>query len=136
MKTNDVVINSTGVGTLGRVAFIKRLLEAKTTVDSHVSIVRANEKIISPQYLAWSMLRYQPVIEAAANGSTGQVELSKTFLEDVDIVIPNKDVEKQFETYLKPVVKDIANREREAEQLVELRDWLLPMLMNGQVSVK
>ena len=82
------------------------------------------------------MLRYQPVIEAAANGSTGQVELSKTFLEDVDIVIPNKDVEKQFETYLKPVVKDIANREREAEQLVEPRDWLLPMLMNGQVTVK
>ena len=136
LKINDVVINSTGVGTLGRVAFIKRLIEGKTIVDSHVSIVRANDKMISPQYLAWSMLRYQPVIEAAANGSTGQVELSKTFLEDIDIIIPSKSVEKQFAGCLDSVVREIANREREAEELVELRDWLLPMLMNGQVTVK
>lgn len=51
LKQFDVVVNSTGVGTLGRVAFVKRLLEKKTTIDSHVSIVRAKSSCISPQYL-------------------------------------------------------------------------------------
>jgi type I restriction enzyme S subunit len=132
----DVLVNSTGVGTLGRVAFVKRLHEKATTIDSHVSVVRANPTSISSDYLAWTMLRYQPVIEAAANGSTGQVELSKIFLEDLDIVVPDKVSQQKFETFLNPLIKDIATRELESEELIKLRDWLLPMLMNGQVTVK
>lgn len=131
----DVVVNSTGVGTLGRVAFVKRLLEKKTTVDSHVTIVRANGKFISPQYLAWVMMRYQPAIESAANGSTGQVELSKSYLQDIDVVIPPKNLTLRFSDFVNPIVQQMAARESENEHLVSLRDWLLPMLMNGQLTV-
>ena len=66
LKPFDVVVNSTGVGTLGRVAYVKRLPEKKTTVDSHVSIVRAKSELLSPLYLAWKLMRHQPVIESAA----------------------------------------------------------------------
>ncbi|UVM62219.1 hypothetical protein [Pseudomonas sp. B21-010] len=135
LKIFDVVVNSTGVGTLGRVAFVKRLLEEKTTVDSHVSIVRADSEKISPQYLAWTMIRYQPIIEAAANGSTGQVELSKSFLENINVVIPAKKLTFGFESIVNPIVNEMATREAENESLIDLRDWLLPMLMNGQVKV-
>ncbi|MEZ9588622.1 hypothetical protein BCU09_02205 [Vibrio cyclitrophicus] len=136
LKIFDVVVNSTGVGTLGRVSYVKRLLESKTTVDSHVSIVRANSDLVPPQYLAWSLMRYQPIIEAAANGSTGQVELSKTFLENIDIIVPSDSVTKKFIKFVEPIVSSLAKREEENEQLVSLRNWLLPMLMNGQVTVK
>lgn len=135
LKPFDVVVNSTGVGTLGRVAYVKRLPEKKTTVDSHVSIVRAKPELLSPQYLAWKLMRHQPVIESAANGSTGQVELSKSFLEDIDVIIPSGSIIKRFEEFVTPLVPEIAARETENEQLVQLRDWLLPMLMNGQVTV-
>lgn len=135
LKIFDVLVNSTGVGTLGRVAFVKRLLEEKTTVDSHVSIVRADREKISPQYLAWTMIRYQPIIEAAANGSTGQVELSKSFLENINVVIPAKKPTFGFENLVNPIVHEMATREEENERLIDLRDWLLPMLMNGQVTV-
>jgi type I restriction enzyme S subunit len=135
LKIFDVVVNSTGVGTLGRVAFVKRLLEEKTTVDSHVSIVRADREKISPQYLAWTMIRYQPIIEAAANGSTGQVELSKSFLENINVVIPAEKITFGFENLANPIVHEMATREEENERLIDLRDWLLPMLMNGQVTV-
>lgn len=131
----DVLINSTGVGTLGRVAFVKRLNEEKTTVDSHVTIVRANTKRIAPEYLAWTMLRFQPVIEAAANGSTGQVELNKVFLEELHVVIPDFMRQQRFAAFVSPIVKQMAAREKEVEQLTQLRDWLLPILMNGQATV-
>lgn len=136
LKPFDVLVNSTGVGTLGRVAYVKRLAEKKTTVDSHVSIVRANPDKVCPRYLAWKLMRYQPVIEAAANGSTGQVELSKSFLEDLDVIIPSGSVAKNFSEFVEPIAISVAKRESENEQLISLRDWLLPMLMNGQVTVK
>lgn len=136
LKPFDVLVNSTGVGTLGRVAYVKRLAEKKTTVDSHVSIVRANPDKVCPRYLAWKLMRYQPVIEAAANGSTGQVELSKSFLEDLDVIIPSDSVAKKFSEFVEPIAISVAKRESENEQLISLRDWLLPMLMNGQVTVK
>jgi len=34
-----------------------------------------------------------------------------------------------------PLNKKIANNQKQNQELVALRDWLLPMLMNGQVSV-
>ncbi|MEL4302477.1 restriction endonuclease subunit S [Shewanella xiamenensis] len=136
LKPFDVVVNSTGVGTLGRVAYVKRLPEKKTTVDSHVSIVRAKPELVSPQYLAWKLMRHQPEIESAANGSTGQVELSKSFLEDIDVIIPLESIVRKFDKFVSPLVPKLAARESENEKLVQLRDWLLPMLMNGQVTVK
>lgn len=135
LQNFDVLINSTGVGTLGRVAFIKRLNEEKTTFDSHVTIVRANNKKIHPEYLGWTVLRFQPVIEAAANGSTGQVELNKTFLEELNVVVPDPLPQTRFSTFVDPLVKLMAAREKEVEHLTQLRDWLLPLLMNGQVTV-
>lgn len=124
------------MGTLGRVAYVKRLPEKKTTVDSHVSIVRAKPELVSPQYLAWKLMRHQPEIESAANGSTGQVELSKSFLEDIDVIIPLESIVRKFDKFVSPLVPKLAARESENEKLVQLRDWLLPMLMNGQVTVK
>ena len=81
-------------------------------------------------------MRHQTVIEAAANGSTGQVELSKSFLEDIDVIIPAESITNKYTDFVNPILKKVANRESENERLVCLRDWLLPMLMNGQVTAK
>lgn len=136
LKEYDVVVNSTGVGTLGRVAFIRHLVNDPVTVDSHVTIVRADAKTILPQYLAWSMLRMQPLIERFAEGSTGQVELRKEHLSDQPIVIPDPDTMNRFSKLAEPIDKKIAAASIENEKLTQLLDWLLPMLMNGQVRVR
>ncbi|MDH4333619.1 MAG: hypothetical protein OEV89_13745, partial [Desulfobulbaceae bacterium] len=70
-----------------------------------------------------------------ANGSTGQVELSKAFLEEKEIVVPCQQLQDRFSKFLTPVIKKMAAKEQEVEELIQLRDWLLPMLMNGQVTV-
>ena len=85
--------------------------------------------------MAWTVLNFQRVIEAAANGSTGQVELNKTFIEDLNIIVPSSTLQEHFSTFVNPLVKSLAASEKEVELLTQLRDWLLPLLMNGQVTV-
>jgi type I restriction enzyme S subunit len=36
---------------------------------------------------------------------------------------------------MKPAHKTILNNHQQNQELIQLRDWLLPMLMNGQVTV-
>lgn len=135
LRNFDIVINSTGIGTLGRVAFVKWLEEKETIFDSHISLVRANSEKITPEYLSFTLLKYQPIIESAANGSTGQVELGKSFLENLNILVPKTELQRKFKNFLGPLIKDMARREEESEELIKLRDWLHPMLMNCQVTV-
>ncbi len=56
-------------------------------------------------------------------------------LEQSQIVIPDDDVAETFEVMTKPIIERMVKAHAENIQLTELRDWLLPMLMNGQVTV-
>ena len=58
------------------------------------------------------------------------------FLREVKILVPDKQVCRQYDH----LTKNMMNKRRECieenQQLTSLRDWLLPMLMNGQVTLK
>src|SRR5262245_54247325 len=58
----DIVVNSTGVGTLGRVAQIRSLPEP-ATVDSHVTVVRPDAELVHPRYLGYAVRCFEPEIE-------------------------------------------------------------------------
>ncbi len=78
LKKYDVLVNSTGVGTLGRVGQIKSINEP-ITVDSHVTIVRPSKEI-NPIFFGYAMILNQPIIEQMGEGATGQTELSRARL--------------------------------------------------------
>ncbi len=84
----DILINSTGQGTLGRVAQVKNL-EKTTTADSHLTIVRPDDTKIDPLFLGYFLRKIQPLIESFAEGSTGQTELSREKVKDIDIPVPS-----------------------------------------------
>ena len=88
----DILVNSTGTGTLGRVGQIVCDMP-QATVDSHVTIVRPSGSI-DPAYLGYALKWRQPYIEALAEGSTGQTELSRFRLGD-EITIPLPSLETQ-----------------------------------------
>ena len=48
----------------------------------------------------------------------------------------NPDLVSKFSIIITPILKQISNLDIENKQLTQLRDWLLSMLMNGQVTVK
>ncbi|MCX8523123.1 hypothetical protein OF897_04200 [Chryseobacterium formosus] len=58
------------------------------------------------------------------------------FLKDSKIIIPHKKVSKLFELNVKCFFDKILNNQLQNQQLSSLCDWLLPMLMNGQVKVE
>jgi type I restriction enzyme, S subunit len=51
------------------------------------------------------------------------------------LAIPQSQVIEKFAAVVEPAFEKIANNTKENQHLAQLRDWLLPMLMNGQVTV-
>lgn len=96
LKDNDILINSTGVGTAGRIAQLFSVPEP-TTVDGHMIILRADSGEIDPIYLGYALKSQQPKIESLQEGSTGQTELNRQrLLDEIQISFP-KDRGKQQE---------------------------------------
>lgn len=92
LKKGDILINSTGVGTAGRVTFFN--LEGSFVADSHITIFRVNDKI-NPKYAA-DYLSYMigfKNIESLATGLSGQIELSLETIKQIKIPLPPKEVQ-------------------------------------------
>lgn len=130
----DILINSTGVGTLGRVAQIWAIDE-QMIVDSHVTVVRADLHQVTPVYLGLNLLTKQNEIEALGEGSTGQTELSRALLGNMDIIIPTHSVLNVFEKLISPIIQKITKNQKQNQTLAALRDTLLPKLISGELRV-
>lgn len=89
----DVLINSTGTGTAGRVAQIWNV-SVPTTIDGHMILMRPTEEI-DALYYGYAIKSYQPAIESYAEGSTGQTEINKTRLQNETIISFPTDKEEQ-----------------------------------------
>ena len=72
------------------------------------------------------------------NLSTGSARdnLSQDKIKNLDIVIPKEEILISFSPQILFYYKKIENNLKENQQLINLRDWLLPMLMNGQIKVE
>ena len=58
------------------------------------------------------------------------------FLKEKLVIVPDKKISLQFANKADVIYKKIRNNIFENQELTQLRDWLLPMLMNGQVKVE
>ncbi|MGE0111651.1 restriction endonuclease subunit S [Aquabacterium sp.] len=134
VSKGDVLVNSTGVGTLGRVAQILELPEP-AIVDSHVTVVRAGEQV-SWLYLGQWMAARQPEIEAMGEGSTGQTELSRSKMGCMPILVPTRNVLSAFDSVVLPLKERISLNERSIQTLATLRDNLLPRLISGRLRLQ
>jgi len=135
IELGDVLVNSTGVGTLGRLAPV-RYLPKPTVFDSHVTIiVRADTKRITKSFLAGLMLENESFIESSGAGSTGQTELRKQVIEDIAFAKPSMALSILYESVAGPINNQIAELEKQQQTLSETRDILLPKLLSGELSV-
>jgi len=95
----DVLVNSTGVGTLGRVAQIGSV-SAPITADSHVSILRVGVEDVDKKFFGWCIKNYEPVITSMGEGSTGQTELSRHRLGDLTVSYPPLEEQRRIAAVL------------------------------------
>lgn len=125
----DILINSTGVGTLGRVAQLKNSLDA--TVDSHVTIFRpadfieGQNKKIDPLYIGYCVRNQEKFIESKGVGATGQTELSKdSILDEVLILLPEYKSQSRIASVLSAYDDLIENNEKRIKTLEEMAQLL------------
>ncbi|MDO8315898.1 MAG: restriction endonuclease subunit S [Flavobacterium sp.] len=135
LQSFDILINSTGTGTLGRVAQILTVNEL-LTVDTHVTIVRAGENI-SKIFLGRSLEYNQERIEKLGKGATNQIELSRHDLGELIVIdLPTLELQNLYEIKFKPNYQVIDKLIIQNRLLKEARDILLPRLMTGMIDVE
>jgi type I restriction enzyme, S subunit len=133
VQPGDVLVNSTGEGTLGRVAQVLTPI-AKCTVDTHVTIVRPTAAI-GPHYFGQALMEWEPRFSTMGRGATNQTELSRSQIGGIEILVPAQSLKGQFEEFAAPSFRQVAILMEQNEKLRAARDLLLPRLMSGEIAV-
>ena len=86
-------------------------------------------------YLYLMLFSIKPELDQKFFQGTGLKHLQKPLLKDRPIYVPEKMELEAFNRQVMPMFDIISENTRENQQLTSLRDWLLPMLMNGQATI-
>lgn len=118
LRAEDVLINSTGEGTAGRVAQIFRI-PVPTTIDGHMIVMRPTDEVDSVYY-GYAIKNCQKKLESIAEGSTGQTEINRRRLqEEVLIKYPvDKDIQKAIGHFLFGIDEKIRNNRKINDNLL------------------
>ncbi|HET8885385.1 MAG TPA: restriction endonuclease subunit S [Salinimicrobium sp.] len=85
-------------------------------------------------YIKFSLEDLYKYLVNLSSGSARD-NLSQDKIKQLNLVLPNKTLLQKFHQNISPMMNKILVNMKENQKLTELRDWLLPMLMNGQVNV-
>lgn len=88
----------------------------------------------SMPFISYKIQNSIKTIEQYASGSTFK-EISRSVFRSIKTLLPVKSIVKEYTEKVKSIFERQELCEIENRSLSELRDWLLPMLMNGQVRV-
>ena len=144
MKDYDIVINSTGGGTLGRVGLYREYynqLNVPVYPDSHVTIIRAKNNVNS-SYLYLYVKKLSPYLETLGEGSTNQTELKPQVLKDLLVPLPPIEEQARIVAKVDEIMAKIDEYEKLENQLVKLKeqfpqdmkDSLLQAGMTGELT--
>ena len=86
-------------------------------------------------YLYLMLFSIKPELDQKFFQGTGLKHLQKPLLKDRPIYVPEKKELEVFNRQVMPMFDIVSENTRENQQLISLRDWLLPMLMNGQATI-
>lgn len=151
ISKGDILINSTGGGNLGKSAFFDKTGtlgrvhfyegDEKYAYDSHVTMVRLKE-IYNKKYFYYMFCTknvHSYIDLFCVNGSTKQIELSKSGLESIIIPIPSKEEQDEIANYLDEKTSQIdslvATIEEQIEILKKAKQKLITEVVTGKIDV-
>ena len=103
-----------------------------TTNQGFKSVIPSTR--FSTDFVYFTLKHFMKLIKANASGSTFK-EISGSTLKAVKIPLPNSELVSKFSEFTSRLSAEQSNLEQQNQDLIKLRKWLLPLLMNGQVSV-
>lgn len=110
------------------------LLEIEASTNQAICAIMPNSKVFR-NYLKFAL---ENLYNYLINISTGSARdnLSQDKIRKLTFVLPVNHIIKDFNNIINPTIDKILINQTETQHLTNLRDWLLPMLMNGQVTVR
>ena len=125
LQKGDLLINSTGVGTAGRVNLFD--LDGQYFVDSHVTILRLDQTRLLPVYLLYQL--YFNIgfknIEKMATGQSGQIELAPDTIANIKIPVPNIEEQKRIVAKILPLEVEIERLQKEIDEIPDKKQAIL-----------
>lgn len=124
LQKGDILINSTGVGTAGRVTLFD--LDGDYVVDSHITILRLDKSRAVPKYVMYALANIGfKNIEAMANGQSGQIELALPTIKAIRIPLPSLDKQQEIISEIEKKEKEIQSLELEIKNAEEQKKAIL-----------
>ena len=129
---NEGMILITRSGIPGATRLVSEL-EAKTVYSGFIIASEVNDLI----YKNLIFYYLKNVEEVLKNQSAGTImkNISQSVLTDMAVSLPPQNVLLKFNSIIDDLLEQMKNVQRQNQELTQLRDWLLPMLMNGQVII-
>ena len=129
LEVGDILISLTG--NVGRMCFVD---SENLLLNQRVGKIIAKDRFSVFSYLFLSSAENRQRLEQISNGSS-QKNLSPIQAVDFLFAVPDERVLEKFDEYSEYIYKTIISNRKQSRLLQKIRDFLLPMLMNGQISV-
>lgn len=139
LKKGDILMAMTdmkgNVAILGNTAIMP--VDDKYIVNQRVGLLRAKKELnIDYPYLYLLTNDQDFLMDLRSRANSGvQVNLSSTAIKESEVNIAPKEVYKQFNDIILPLFEKILANQQENQKLANIRDTLLPKLMNGEIEV-
>ena len=144
LKQNDLIIETSGgspVQSTGRICYINNNLlkrfNSPLITSNFCRAISCKGNTIYNFYLEWNRL-YDSGVFFKYEGKTSGIKnlLLESFLSEYNITIPKETLMAKFYDEVSPFFESIQQRLIENQKLSCIRDWLLPLLMNGQAIIR
>lgn len=110
---------------------ILQYVEGKFWVNNHAHILTGkNGFSVEMLYLLFSLTNVKDKVTGAV-----QPKISQGNLNSITTIIPSEEICKKFDLLIQPLFAQIRNLKQENDRLSELRDTLLPKLINGEILI-
>lgn len=129
LKPLDIIMSLTG--NVGRVGLV---YENNALLNQRVLKIKPKNNNILYTYLLFRDVNMKLKLEKISTG-TSQKNLSPVDMGNLKCLVPDNQTLNKFQLNNR-IIQTIVNLKMENEELINLRDYLLPLLMNGQVSFK
>lgn len=135
IQNNDILIYKDGAYVGKTTLFRDNFPFEFTTINEHVFLLRSSKNYLQ-EYLFFTLKleSYYNLMQSLGQ-KAAQPGLNQNDLKSLNIIEPNDEIVMNYQQIIEPFFARIFNNSKENQELASLRDWLLPMLMNGQVTV-
>ena len=136
IKNNDILIYKDGAYVGKTTIFKDNFPFDYATINEHIFLMRA-KNVLFQNFLLFTLKQknYFDIMQSLGQ-KAAQPGLNQEDLKSIKILVPNQKNITDFYTYSEKLLISIFKNANQSKELQSLRDWLLPMLMNGQISVK